>query len=140
MPWEYHRGQQQCYCQLSPSETHRTKYDMQFSERLELCFNNYFSLLLLQRNWVFYFVGLTSNLFFMMVEILRRPNIILKMILLNRNYSDTMHYKVITFLSTDPGTLMLHLKSLSKIFLFSFSKRNSLIFSNLILNYKLGSP
>lgn len=56
---------------------------MQFSEHVELCFNNYFSLVLPQVNWVFCFVGLTSNLFFMM-EFLSGLNIILKMIPLNR--------------------------------------------------------
>lgn len=37
---------------------------------------------------------------------------------------------------------MFHFKSLSKISLFSFSERNNLkeIFSNLILNCRLGSP
>lgn len=48
-------------------------------------------------------MGLTSNLFFMMVEMLSGLNIILKIILVNRNNSDTMHYKVITSLSPYPG-------------------------------------
>lgn len=37
-------GQQQHWGHLSPSETRRTEHDTQFSERLELCFDNYFSL------------------------------------------------------------------------------------------------
>lgn len=109
------QGLATAYCQLSPSETHRAKHDMQFSKHKALCFHNYFSLLLLQVNWGLSFVGLTSNLFFMMVEMLSGLNIILKIILVNRNNSDTMHYKVITSLSPYPGMWTLHSISLSKI-------------------------
>lgn len=86
MQWDYHRGEQQHYFQLSPLETHRTKHDMQFSEHLELCFNNYFSLELPQVNCVFHSVGLASNLFFMTVGFLSGLNFIRKKIPLNRNY------------------------------------------------------
>lgn len=44
------QGLATAYCQLSPSETHRTKHDTQFSKHLELCFKNYFLLVLLQVN------------------------------------------------------------------------------------------
>lgn len=128
-------------CQLSPLETHRATLDMQLSKRLELCFHNYFSLLLLQVNWSLYFVGSTSNLFFMMVEMLNGLSIILKIILLNRNNSDTMQQgnNHSFYISWNVNTsLYLLIQDLS---LFSFSERSSLkeIFSNLILNCRLGS-